>query len=280
MHMKRITPSTLSWRSVAGLGVFAAGLLLAIILVDVVYGRSARDSTANQPEAKSVSAAQHTDTPNTPTTEPPYTPDVTMPPAVGGLAPVITTLPTKQNVVFLSIDDGAFRDKTVIELMEKHHIKASLFLSKLFIASDPQFFSQLVAQGSVIENHTLSHDTNMTRTMSYLQQKNEICGMADYEEKVYGKRPTLFRPPGGAYSDTMRKAAHDCGMKAIVTWIAKANGGSMQYQVGNKLRPGDVVLMHFRPEFKQDLQAFVEAEVAAGLHTELIEGTVVTNSIS
>jgi len=73
----------------------------------------------------------------------------------------------------------------------------------------------------------------------------------------------------------MRQAAYDCGMKAVVTWIAKANGGSMQYQIGDKLRAGDIVLMHFRPEFKSDLQAFVDAEKAAGLHTELLEDATI-----
>jgi len=125
--------------------------------------------------------------------------------------------------------------------------------------------------GSFVENHTLNHDTKMTTSENYDQQKADICGMADYEELHFGRRPTLFRPPGGAYSDTMRQAAADCGMKAVVTWVAKANGGSMQYQIGNKLRPGDVVLMHFRPEFKQDMKAFVDAMNVAGLHTALLE---------
>jgi peptidoglycan/xylan/chitin deacetylase (PgdA/CDA1 family) len=115
----------------------------------------------------------------------------------------------------------------------------------------------------------------MTKTQSYAQQKDEICGMADYELLHYGRRPTLFRPPGGAYSDTMRQAAADCGMKAVVTWIAKADDGAMQYQIGGVLRPGDVVLMHFRPEFRQDLQAFIDAQNAAGLHTELLEDALV-----
>lgn len=201
----------------------------------------------------------------------PFVADYTLPPAQNGLAPVITTLPTKQKIVFLGIDDGAFKDPSVVSLMQQNHIKASLFLSQLFIANNPDFFKQLVAQGSVVEDHTLHHHTNMTKTQSYDEQKSEICGMADYDAKEYGHRPTLFRPPGGAYSDTMRKAAYDCGMKAVVTWIAKANGGAMQYQVGKTLRPGDIVLMHFRPEFKNDLQAFIDAETAAGLHTELLE---------
>lgn len=200
-----------------------------------------------------------------------FVPDYALPPVSGGLAPVITTLPTKQPVVFLGIDDGAFKDQSVVEMMQQNNIKASLFLSKLFIANNPDFFKQLIAQGSVVEDHSLSHDTKMTTTETYAQQKTEICGMADYDLLHFGQRPTLFRPPGGAYSAVMRQAAADCGMKAVVTWIAKANGGSMQYQIGKKLRPGDIVLMHFRPEFKQDMQAFIDAETAAGLHTELLE---------
>ncbi len=200
-----------------------------------------------------------------------FTPDFSLPVASGGLAPVITRVETKQPVVFLGIDDGAYKDPSVVKALADNHIKASLYLAKTFIASNPDFFKDIIAQGSLVENHTLNHDTRMVWTQGYAQQKAEICGMADYEEQVFGRRPVFFRPPGGNYSDVMRKAAYDCGMKAVVTWIAKANGGSMQYQIGNSLRPGDVVLMHFRPEFLKDLQAFVDAQNAAGLHTELLE---------
>lgn len=204
----------------------------------------------------------------------PYAPDFTLPDATNGLVPVITHVETKQPVVFLGIDDGAYKDPSVVKMMKDNNIKASLYLSKLFINNNPDFFKEIVQNGSLVEDHTLAHDTDMTKTENYEQQKAEICGMADYEEQHYGRRPVFFRPPGGAYSDTMRKAAYDCGMKAVVTWIAKANGGSMQYQVGDKLRAGDVVLMHFRPEFQKDMQAFIDAEKAAGLHTELLEDAI------
>ena len=206
--------------------------------------------------------------------EPYLTPDYSLPSINDGLDQVVYKLATNQNVVFLGIDDGAFKDQSVIDLMKQNHIKASLFLSKAFIAGNPDFFKQLVDLGSFVENHTLSHDVNMVKDQDYMQQKAEICGMSDYIEANYRRRPIFFRPPGGAYSATMLKAAADCGMKAVVTWIAKANGGAMQYQVGNKLRAGDVVLMHFRPEFKQDLQAFIDACNAAGLHTALLEDAI------
>ena len=208
---------------------------------------------------------------------PVYAPDFTLPVATDGLAPVITRVKTDQPVVFLGIDDGAYKDPSVVKALADNHIKASLYLAKTFIASNPDFFKDIVAQGSLVENHTLNHDTRMVWTQSYAQQKAEICGMADYEEKTFGRRPAFFRPPGGSYSSVMQKAAYDCGMKAIVTWIAKANGGSMQYQIGSGLRPGDVVLMHFRPEFLKDLKAFVDAQNAAGLHTELLEDALPKN---
>lgn len=198
-------------------------------------------------------------------------PDYSMPPIANGLAPVVYKLPTEQKVVFLGIDDGAFKDQTVVDIMTENNIKASLFLSQNTISNNPDFFKKLVDLGSVVENHTIRHGTKMSTDETYDQQKAEICGMSDYVELHYGRRPTLFRPPGGAYSDSLRQAAADCGMKAVVTWVAKANGGSMQYQIGDKLRPGDIVLMHFRPEFAQDMKAFVDAMNTSGLHTALLE---------
>lgn len=201
-------------------------------------------------------------------------PDYTLPPVVGGIPPLITNIPTKQPVVFLGIDDGAYKDPSVIKIIKDNHIKASLYIAKFFTANNPAFFKEIVKTGSLVENHTLSHDLHMTRTMTYEQQKAEICGMADYEQQVYGRRPIFFRPPGGAYSASLMRAAGACGMRAVVNWIALAGGGVMQYQIGDKLRPGDVVLMHFRPEFLKDMQAFIDAQNAAGLHTELLEDWV------
>src|SRR5664279_1844784 len=106
-----------------------------------------------------------------PPVQPILTPDYTLPLTVNGFAPVVTTLQTKQNIVFLGIDDGAFKDPSVVDMIQKNHIKASLFLSKAFIASNPDFFKQLVALGSVVEDHTLSHDTNMIKTQTYSEQK-------------------------------------------------------------------------------------------------------------
>jgi peptidoglycan/xylan/chitin deacetylase (PgdA/CDA1 family) len=196
-------------------------------------------------------------------------PDYQIPAVTGGLAPIVSRIPTKEPVVFLGIDDGAYKDASVLQLMEHNNIRASLFLADRFVGQNTQIFAQLASAGSLVENHTLTH--KLLPELGYDEQKAEICGQASLEEQEFGRRPILFRPPGGSFNTDTQRAAADCGMKAVVLWIAKANGGSMQYQIGKGLKAGDIVLMHFRPEFKDDMKAFVDAENAAGLHTELLE---------
>lgn len=200
-----------------------------------------------------------------------FIPDYQLPPIVGGLAPVISKIETKHPVVFLTIDDGNIKTPESVKLMAEYDYPASLFLTKDTVADNPAFFNAFKAQGSLIENHTVTHNINMVRQWGYQQQVNDMVGMQEYAFQHYGRRPTLFRPPGGAYSNVMRQAVAASGMKAIVTWEAKANAGKMDYQVGNSLRPGDIVLMHFRAEFAADLAAFRAAQLAVGLEVVLLE---------
>lgn len=200
-----------------------------------------------------------------------FIPDYALPPVRNGLVPVITRIPTERPVVFLTIDDGVAKTPEMVRLMTEYDYAASIFLTRDFVRDDPGFFKQFAAQGSLVENHTVSHNVNMVRQLGHGQQLAEIAGMQDYALEQFGRRPTLFRPPGGAYSDSLRRAAAEAGIKAIVTWEAKANAGRMDYQYGNALRPGDIVLMHFRPEFAADLGAFRAAHLAAGLEVVLLE---------
>lgn len=202
-------------------------------------------------------------------------PDYVLPPIVDGMVPVLTKIPTEQKVVFLTIDDGAVKRDSDLALLEANGIKASLFLANTFVAGDPQFYKKYTDAGHLIENHTMSHNLGFIN-LSYEQQKAEICAMADFEEQQYGRRPVFFRPPGGPYTQATRQAVAACGLKAIVDWETKANAGQMDYQVGASLRPGDIVLMHFRPEFPQDLAAFLAAQKAAGLQVVLLEDYLAT----
>jgi peptidoglycan/xylan/chitin deacetylase (PgdA/CDA1 family) len=250
----------------AALGVLGASLVAGLsACVTPDTGPAVPAGTVPSPAAA---------TPSPPTVKPArksFIPDYQLPPVQNGLAPVITRIRTQHPVVFLTIDDGATKTPQMPALMAEFDLPATLFLTRDFIRDNPGFFTDFQTQGSLVENHTVSHNINMVRQMSYAQQSAEISAMQDYAQQQFGRRPTLFRPPGGAYSDAMRKAVADAGLKAIITWEAKANAGRMDYQAGNALRPGDIVLMHFRPEFPADLAAFRQAQLAAGLEVVLLE---------
>lgn len=221
------------------------------------------------PDAVASGPASSAATPSAPAV--PHVPsDYVLPPVQGGLAPVVTRVDTKQPVVFLTIDDGATKHPESFELLKRYGYPATLFLTKSAMGDNPAFFKPFQDVGDRIQDHTISHDTLMS-TKAYGYQLDEIKGMKDYITSTYGVAPALFRPPGGAYSNVMRKAVADAGLKAIIHWEAKANAGSMQYQYGNALRPGDIVLMHFRPEFAADLAAFRAAHLAAGLTVVRLE---------
>lgn len=173
------------------------------------------------------------------------------------LAPILTKIPTTEPVVFLGIDDGWFKLPEVKDWLTEHRLPFTLFLVNDGIKDNYDYFRQLQSAGMTIQNHTLTHPDLNKLTLE--QQQAEICGAADTYSAIFGRRPTLLRPPYGEVSELTRQAAASCGMKAIIMWHAKANGGSMQFQDDNQnLQPGDIVLMHFRPEFLKDMKAFID----------------------
>jgi peptidoglycan/xylan/chitin deacetylase (PgdA/CDA1 family) len=228
--------------------------------------QSAPPSGAPDPNDPNVLLAVHDPdaTPDPVPAVPQFVSDFKLPPIQNGLVPVITRVATKQPVVFLTIDDGVTKRPEAIALLKKYGYPITMFLAKNFVQDNPDFFRDLMRAGDFVENHTVSHDTGMS-TKPYAYQLAEIQGMQEYAKATYGRKPTLFRPPGGAYSNTMRKACADAGIRALIDWETKSNAGKMDYQYGNGLRPGDIVLMHFRPEFASDLEAFRAAQLAAGL---------------
>ncbi|MFB7938712.1 polysaccharide deacetylase family protein [Streptomyces sp. NPDC056049] len=167
-----------------------------------------------------------------------------------GLPPVFTTVPTKEKVVFLTIDDGSEKDPELIRMMSDLKIPYSAFLSDYVVSDDYAYFAKMQKSqpgGVALHNHTLNH--KYLPGLSYARQKREICGMQDVIEKRYGKRPELFRPPYGNYNENTLRAAKSCGVKAVPLWASEAFPDHMEWREWDRdLHPGDIVLTHFRGE--------------------------------
>lgn len=161
------------------------------------------------------------------------------------LPPVFTTVPTKERVVFLTMDDGAEKDPELLRMMTELKIPYSAFISDYVVSDDYGYFKDMQARGVTLNNHTINH--RYLPGLSKAEQRREICGEQDKIEKYFGKRPTLFRPPYGNYNgDTLRVAA-SCGIKAVPLWAAEAFPDHMEWRERDRdLHPGDIILTHFR----------------------------------
>lgn len=176
------------------------------------------------------------------------------------LPPVFTTVPTKERVVFLTMDDGAEKDPELLRMMDELDIPYSAFLSDHEVNGGYGYFGEAQRLGVTLNNHTLNH--RYLPGLSHEEQKREICGQQDVIQKQFGKRPVLFRPPYGNYNRDTLRIAKSCGVKAVPLWNAEAFPDHMEWREGDgKLRPGDIILTHFRGrgEWGADMTDLVRA---------------------
>jgi peptidoglycan/xylan/chitin deacetylase (PgdA/CDA1 family) len=175
----------------------------------------------------------------------------TLPPPAP-LPPVISQIPVHGKIVFITVDDGWEKDPSFVRLVRERRIPLTLFLTNSAIKADYGYFRGLKRAGALIEDHTMTHP--YMPKLSYARQRHEICAPADIYAKQYGSRPTLFRAPYGATGRDTLRAAQDCGMKAVLFWREVVTGGKIAYQVPGHLHPGDILLVHFKPNMTADFE--------------------------
>ncbi|MUL41496.1 polysaccharide deacetylase family protein [Streptomonospora sp. PA3] len=188
----------------------------------------------------------------------------------GAGAPVVFRAATDDPVVFLTIDDGAVRDPAMISVLKKAQVPASLFLTGDYAVDDPGFFRRLRDEATArIEGHSIDHSD--LKGQGFADQKRQICRPARSYTKMFGQRPRLFRPPYGSYDETTLRAAVECGVSHVVLWSAEIKDGKMSFAAADRLRPGDIVLMHFGGAFRENVAEFVRQADRSGLHPALLE---------
>lgn len=240
-----------------------------VVLVAAMIADAVRERIGDG--ASNAEAAGTTTT--TTTTTPPMTivPLSSQP----GVAPVISRVETNDPVVFLTIDDGWTREAEALAAFQEADVPATLFLLDPPITDDAEWFRSM--PNTLVESHTRSHVD--LRTVSEEAQRAEICGNADTIERAFGRRPVLFRPPYGVYNESTTRAAAACGMEAIVLWEQSLNGSSVSYRSEPLFRPGDIILMHFRSNFIEELHTAQKHVAEAGLEFALLEDYIVPDSV-
>jgi peptidoglycan/xylan/chitin deacetylase (PgdA/CDA1 family) len=247
--------------------------LLAVGLVALVAGAceltgGGRDSIETPVAAAAGDAGAATTTTAATTTSIEVNDLLAPPPTVvpelsteNGLAPQIRRVDTTDRVIFITIDDGQLRDPAVLDYMVGLGLPFTAFLTEPMAKADPEFWQGSQSAWGIIETHTINHPDLLKA--SEATQRREICEPADTFEELFGRRPTLFRPPYGNSSDSVRRIAASCGYDAVVLWTGSTNNGKLTMQ-DVELEPGDIILMHYRDTLRADLDDVLARARAEG----------------
>jgi peptidoglycan/xylan/chitin deacetylase (PgdA/CDA1 family) len=255
----------------------SAGRAVTALLDDGGPGRAVPGARSGG-EPSNTTTTTTTPTTTTPTTIAPTTaaPTTVAPPStppagmtIGALTggpgpiPVVHRIPTFDPVVFLTIDDGVVKDPAAIEILRNRGVPVTQFLTQQYLGDDPAYFIQLQQLGGVVGTHTRSHP-HVPR-LDDASQVDQICGTAADYTQVFGVAPELYRPPYGDYDARSVQIAASCGYRAVVHWSATFEAGQLALQSGTTLRPGEVILLHFKENLASDLPILLDAIAAAGL---------------
>ncbi|WP_419997259.1 polysaccharide deacetylase family protein [Streptomyces boninensis] len=178
----------------------------------------------------------------------------------GELPAVVSRVPVEDKTVFLTFDDGIEKDPEFVRMARELGVPFSMFLTEEDAADDYGYFKRLQRLGNPVHGHTLTHP-DLTR-LDYAGQRRQICTQQQRIERRFGARSTVFRPPYGKYDAATLRAAGSCGVKTVAMWEADMKIDDFEYRDGARLRPGDIVLAHFRGPKMQKGRSMTEMVAA------------------
>lgn len=175
---------------------------------------------------------------------------------------------TEEKIVAITFDDGPHPDYTpqILDILAKYNAKATFFVAGNKIKSYPEVLVREVKEGHEIANHTYNHyyDKNISNATlsSELGQTDKII----YELTKY--KPTLYRPVGGLYNDSIINTAVNNGFKVVLwSWHqdpkdwARPAASKISNHIIKSLHPGDIILLHDwsdRPQTVHALETTLE----------------------
>lgn len=174
-------------------------LLIMILAASLLPGcQSVSPSTTQQPTVMTTAIPTPIPTPTAiPTPEPPS---------------------VEHPVIALTFDDGpSLRDTgTLLDLLAAEDIRATFFvLGSQVDSGRKELLIREAAEGHEIANHTYSHLTLKGADRQTVE--DELTKSNDLIEQITGVKPTLLRPPLGAFDDTTKAVSLELGM-SIVSW--------------------------------------------------------------
>jgi peptidoglycan/xylan/chitin deacetylase (PgdA/CDA1 family) len=153
----------------------------------------------------------------------------------------------RRPLVALTFDDGPGPYTTkAIRKLRKHHARATFFLVGKSIASYPGL-ARLERQVAAVGDHTMTHP--FLPGLAQSPMEHQLSAAKQLIERNARQPVALFRPPYGARTPAIDRAAKALGMVEVIWSVdsgdsAGANYAGIERNVINGMRPGAIILMH------------------------------------
>lgn len=156
---------------------------------------------------------------------------------------VVGQVPTKENTLFLTFDDGPTPGVTdaVLDMLDKHNAKATFFCIGKNVAAHPDLYAEVVKRGHTVGNHTHNHLNGWdTDDETYFDNIDQCAQLVESD---------LFRPPYGKI--TLSQMGYLRRNYKIMMWDVLSGDFDPELKpetcLGNVLRhagKGSIIVMH------------------------------------
>jgi peptidoglycan/xylan/chitin deacetylase (PgdA/CDA1 family) len=165
-------------------------------------------------------------------------------------SPVLSRLPTKENLVWLTIDDGpSAQTRDILDLLDARGAKATFFLVGERALQRPDDVRDIAHRGHGIGNHSASHPARRFWALGRARMREEIVRTQHILRDITGIAPRWFRAVVGMANPFVSAPLRELGL-ARVAWCARgydavvADPALVLARIERGLRPGAIVLLH------------------------------------
>lgn len=142
---------------------------------------------------------------------------------------------------------GAERTKGIVDTLASHSVRATFFLTGIWIDAFPDETRYIAAKGMEIGNHS-QHHYNMGK-MDRARITEEIRSVNDKVEALTGAVPTVFRAPFGDYGNALIEVLEEMDMRCIQWDVDSLDWKGLSAEeiirrVEKGVRGGSIILCH------------------------------------
>lgn len=191
-----------------------------------------------------------------------------------GVPPVISTLfninrqlpiysvdiPDKRVAISFDASWGSDKTERLLKILKDKNVKATFFLTGLWIDKYPELVKKIYEEGHDVENHSNTHP-HMTQ-LSDSEMANEIKACEEKLVKITGQKPYLFRPPYGDYNDRVIETAKSLGYYTIQWDVDSLDWRGLDTEaIINRVLPnvkkGSIILFHNNGQFTPEAIPYI-----------------------